>query len=40
MASGFIAVDTPGLAAANLSRFTVHHRRVPMFPFERDTSWA
>jgi microcystin degradation protein MlrC len=40
MASGFIAVDTPGLAAANLSRFTFHHRRVPMFPFERDTSWT
>jgi len=40
MAGRFIAVDTPGLAASNLSRFTFHQRRVPMFPFERDTTWA
>lgn len=31
-------VGTPGLAA-NLSRFTFHHRRIPMLPFERETSY-
>jgi microcystin degradation protein MlrC len=39
MASGFIPVDTPGLAASNLNRFTYHHRRRPMLPFEPDTTY-
>jgi microcystin degradation protein MlrC len=39
MAQGFLVVDTPGLAAANLSHFTYHHRRRPMFPFERDATY-
>lgn len=34
MGQGFIPVDTPGLAASDLSRFTYHHRRVPMLPWE------
>ena len=39
MASGFIAVDTPGLAASNMNRFTYQHRRRPMLPFEPDTTY-
>jgi len=39
MASGFIPVDTPGLAASNMSRFTYHHRRRPMLPFEPETTY-
>ena len=35
MASGFIAVDTPGARRVEHGRFTYHHRRRPMFPFER-----
>jgi microcystin degradation protein MlrC len=31
-----IRVDTPGVTSADLSRLTYHHRRRPMFPFERD----
>lgn len=30
-----IRVDTPGCTSADLSRLTYHHRRRPMFPFER-----
>ncbi|MSQ94443.1 MAG: M81 family peptidase [Gemmataceae bacterium] len=30
-----IRVDTPGVTSADLSRLTYHHRRQPMFPFER-----
>lgn len=36
MAQGFIEVDTPGLAASNLSRFDYRHRPRPLFPLERD----
>lgn len=32
-----IRVDTPGVASANLDRFTYRNRRQPMFPFEADT---
>ncbi len=39
MASGFIPVDTPGLAAAKMNRFTYHHRRRPMLPFEADANY-
>jgi len=31
-----IRVDTPGVTSADLSRLTYHHRRRPMFPFERE----
>ncbi|MBI3821346.1 MAG: M81 family metallopeptidase [Planctomycetes bacterium] len=34
-----IRVDTPGVTSADLSRLTFHHRRRPMFPFERDAKW-
>lgn len=30
-----IRVDTPGVTTANMERLTYHHRRRPMFPFER-----
>lgn len=39
MAQGFIPVDTPGLAASNLSRFTYRHRPVPLYPLERDATY-
>lgn len=39
MASGFLAVDTPGLAASDMKRFTYIHRRRPMMPFEPDTTY-
>lgn len=35
-----IRVDTPGATSADLGRLTFHHRRKPMFPFERDTAWT
>ncbi|MBI2807972.1 MAG: M81 family metallopeptidase [Planctomycetes bacterium] len=31
-----IRVDTPGCTSADLARLTYHHRRRPMFPFERE----
>jgi microcystin degradation protein MlrC len=40
MAQGFLVVDTPGLAAANLSHFTYQHRRRPLFPLERDARYS
>ncbi len=35
-----IRVDTPGVTSADLSRLTYHHRRRPMFPFERDSVYV
>ena len=35
----FIRVDTQGVTASNLNHFDYHHRRKPMFPFERDFEW-
>lgn len=34
--SEFIKVNTRGAASADLSHFTYHHRRKPMYPFEMD----
>ena len=39
MGQDFIPVDTPGLAASNLSRFRYLHRRVPMLPWEPDATY-
>jgi microcystin degradation protein MlrC len=39
MAQGFITVDTPGLAAANMKYFDYRHRRRPLFPLERDATY-
>lgn len=30
-----VKVDTPGDTSADMTRFTFHHRRKPLFPFER-----
>ena len=35
----FIKVDTQGVTASNLNHFDYHHRRKPMFPFERNFEW-
>jgi microcystin degradation protein MlrC len=34
-----IAVNTPGVTCADLTQLPFHHRRKPMFPFERDIRW-
>jgi microcystin degradation protein MlrC len=34
IASQIVLVDTPGVTSADLSRFTYHRRRRPLFPFE------
>ncbi len=39
MASGFLAVDTPGLAASDMRLFPYRHRRRPMLPFEPDATY-
>jgi len=39
MGQGFIPVDTPGLAASDLTRFTYRRRRVPMLPWEPDATY-
>jgi microcystin degradation protein MlrC len=31
-----IALDTPGVCASNLERFTYRHRRQPLYPFESE----
>jgi microcystin degradation protein MlrC len=39
IAREMIWVATPGVTTADLSTFTYHHRRVPLYPFEPDTAW-
>lgn len=34
-----IMVDTPGVTRLSIEQFTYHQRRVPMYPFESDTSY-
>lgn len=34
-----LRVDTPGLTAADPTRFRFQHRRRPMYPFEAEASW-
>lgn len=34
-----IWVATPGVTTADLTTFTYHHRRVPMYPLEPQTQW-
>jgi microcystin degradation protein MlrC len=36
----FIRVNTPGCTTADIEKLAYHHRRRPMFPFERDAAWA
>jgi microcystin degradation protein MlrC len=35
IASKIIALDSPGVTAANFKNFTFNLRRKPMFPFEK-----
>ncbi len=39
VSASMLEVDSPGITAANPSRFTYRHRVQPMFPFEPDTDW-
>ena len=39
VSANMLEVDSPGITAANPSRFTYHHRSQPMFPFEPETHW-
>jgi microcystin degradation protein MlrC len=39
IAAELILVDTPGVTAADLSRFRYEHRRRPLYPFEPDTRY-
>jgi len=34
-----IRVNTPGVTTADSNMLTFHHRRRPLFPFEKDTTW-
>jgi microcystin degradation protein MlrC len=36
---GIIRVNTPGATTADVESLTYHHRRRPMFPFEREGTW-
>jgi len=38
--AGRIYLDTPGVHAPNLARFTFHKRPRPLFPLERDAAWT
>lgn len=40
IAAEILLVNTPGAAAADLSTFTYHPRRRPLYPFERDATYA
>ena len=36
----FIRVNTPGSTTADMDQLAYHHRRRPLFPFEREAEWA
>ncbi len=40
IASEIILVNTPGSTSADLSTFTYKHRRKPLFPFEKEATYA
>jgi microcystin degradation protein MlrC len=40
IAGEVILVNTPGVTTADLSYFTYHRRRKPLYPFEPDTEYA
>ncbi len=35
-----LRVNTPGVTTADMTQLTFRHRRRPLYPFERDTSWG
>ena len=40
IAREMIWVATPGVTTADLTTFTYHHRRVPIYPLEPDTQFT
>jgi microcystin degradation protein MlrC len=36
----FIRVNTPGCTTADIEHLPYYHRRRPMFPWDRDTTWS
>ena len=39
IAAEIICVNTPGVTSSDLSTFTYHHRRRPLYPFEEDATY-
>ncbi len=39
IAAEIIFVNTPGVTSSDLSTFTYHHRRRPLYPFEEDATY-
>ncbi len=39
IAAEIIMVNTPGVTSSDLSTFTYHHRRTPLYPFEEDAAY-
>lgn len=39
IAAEIIMVNTPGVTSSDLSTFTYHHRRRPLYPFEMDATY-
>ncbi|MCA1668723.1 MAG: MlrC C-terminal domain-containing protein, partial [Thermomicrobia bacterium] len=39
VAAEIIMVNTPGVTSSDLSTFTYHHRRQPLYPFEMDATY-
>jgi microcystin degradation protein MlrC len=39
IAREMIWVATPGVTTADLTTFTYRHRRVPIYPLEREATW-
>ena len=35
-----LRVNTPGVTSADMTTLPYRHRRVPMYPFERETTWT
>ena len=35
-----ILVNTPGVTTADMSTFTYHHRRIPLYPMELDAEYG
>ena len=40
IAGKVILVNTPGVTTADMSTFTYHHRRIPLYPMELDAEYG
>jgi microcystin degradation protein MlrC len=40
IAAEIVMVNTPGVTSSDLSTFTYHHRRRPLYPFEPDATYG